>query len=165
MSGKTMPSQLCQLLDVLDSVPSTNLRLDGNPWAEPPESIVAKGPKSIRGYFEDLYAEPCRMKRSSIKVVLVGQEGAGKTRKGAGVGQHGSVLLGRDGSMYMSLSTATSSPPPHHHTSAHACIATMLGQSRVLSVTRISHIADAICIGVGCSPNGVVLALAGQCLF
>ncbi|CAM9880723.1 unnamed protein product, partial [Ectocarpus sp. 12 AP-2014] len=26
-------------------------------------------------------------------------------RKGAGVGQHGSVLLGRDGSMYMSLST------------------------------------------------------------
>ncbi|CAM9811033.1 unnamed protein product, partial [Ectocarpus sp. 8 AP-2014] len=50
-----------------------------NPWAEPPESIVAKGPKSVRGYFEDLYAEPFRIKRSSVKVVLVGQEGAGKT--------------------------------------------------------------------------------------
>ncbi|CAN0286373.1 unnamed protein product, partial [Ectocarpus fasciculatus] len=32
-----------------------------------------------RGYFEDLYAEPCRIKHSSVKVVLVGQEGAGKT--------------------------------------------------------------------------------------
>ncbi|CAN0362368.1 unnamed protein product [Ectocarpus sp. 6 AP-2014] len=69
-----MPNQLCRLLDVLDGV-----TLGVNPWAEPPESIVAKGPKSIRGYFEDLYAEPCWIKRSSVKVVLVGQEGAGKT--------------------------------------------------------------------------------------
>ncbi|CAM9185854.1 unnamed protein product [Ectocarpus sp. 13 AM-2016] len=75
-----MPSQLCRLLDVLDSsVGLSAVRLRENPWAEPPESIVAKGPKSIRGYFEDLYAEPCRIKRSSVKVVLVGQEGAGKT--------------------------------------------------------------------------------------
>ncbi|CAN0352143.1 unnamed protein product [Ectocarpus sp. 6 AP-2014] len=81
MSGGAMPSQLCRLLDVLDSsVRPNGFRLGGNPWAEPPESIVAKGPKSIRGYFEDLYAEPCWIKRSSIKVVLVGQEGAGKTR-------------------------------------------------------------------------------------
>ncbi|CAN0367218.1 unnamed protein product, partial [Ectocarpus fasciculatus] len=35
--------------------------------------------KSIRGYFEDLFAEPCRVQRSSVKIVLVGQEGAGKT--------------------------------------------------------------------------------------
>ncbi|CAM9221130.1 unnamed protein product [Ectocarpus fasciculatus] len=81
MSGGAMPSQLCRLLGVLDSVGREGgaPKLNGNPWAEPPESIVAKGPKSIRGYFEDLYAEPCRIKRSSVKVVLVGQEGAGKT--------------------------------------------------------------------------------------
>ncbi|CAM9212614.1 unnamed protein product [Ectocarpus sp. 8 AP-2014] len=81
MSGGAMPSQLCRLLDLLDSVGAYRwgLELNGNPWAEPPESIVAEGPKNIRGYFEDLYAEPCRMKRSSVKVVLVGQEGAGKT--------------------------------------------------------------------------------------
>ncbi|CAB1116371.1 unnamed protein product [Ectocarpus sp. CCAP 1310/34] len=76
-----MPSQLCRLLDVLDSsVRLIAVGLSGNPWAEPPESIVVKGLENIRGYFEDLYAEPCRIKRSSVKVVLVGQEGAGKTR-------------------------------------------------------------------------------------
>ncbi|CBJ32718.1 LRR-GTPase of the ROCO family, incomplete sequence [Ectocarpus siliculosus] len=79
MPGGAMPSQLCRLLVVLDRLSGVNLALLGNPWAEPPESIVAKGPKSIRGYFEDLYAEPCWIKRSSVKVVLVGQEGAGKT--------------------------------------------------------------------------------------
>ncbi|CAM9277946.1 unnamed protein product [Ectocarpus sp. 8 AP-2014] len=88
MSGGPMPSQLCRLLDMLDSVeerkrkkqtPGTGVSLNGNPWAEPPESIVAKGGKSIRGYFEDLYAEHCRIKRRGVKVVLVGQEGAGKT--------------------------------------------------------------------------------------
>ncbi|CAN0427858.1 unnamed protein product, partial [Ectocarpus fasciculatus] len=78
-----MPSQLCRLLDVLDRIEGKTPRgpswLGGNPWAEPPESIVTKGPKIVRGYFEDLYAEPCRIKHSSVKVVLVGQEGAGKT--------------------------------------------------------------------------------------
>ncbi|CAB1106422.1 unnamed protein product [Ectocarpus sp. CCAP 1310/34] len=75
-----MPSQLRRLPDVLDSSVGSNwFRLGGNPWAEPPESIVDKGLKNTRGYFEDLYAEPCRIKRSSVKVVLVGQEGAGKT--------------------------------------------------------------------------------------
>ncbi|CAM9739665.1 unnamed protein product [Ectocarpus sp. 4 AP-2014] len=77
MSGGAMPSQLCRLLDVLDRVAPWNLF--PNPWAEPPESVVGKGVKSIRGYFEDLYAEPCWIKRSSVKIVLVGQEGAGKT--------------------------------------------------------------------------------------
>ncbi|CAN0358608.1 unnamed protein product, partial [Ectocarpus sp. 12 AP-2014] len=31
------------------------------------------------GYFEDLFSEPCRIQRNSVKVVLVGQESAGKT--------------------------------------------------------------------------------------
>ncbi|CAB1121133.1 unnamed protein product [Ectocarpus sp. CCAP 1310/34] len=76
-----MPSQLCRLLDVLDSSVGLNtLRLGGDPWAEPPKSNVVKGLKNIRGYFEDLYAEPCRIESRSVKVVLVGQECAGKTR-------------------------------------------------------------------------------------
>ncbi|CAB1115806.1 unnamed protein product [Ectocarpus sp. CCAP 1310/34] len=82
MSGGPMPSQLCRLLDVLDDIQQgkfQSLKLGTNPWVEPPEPIVVKGPKAVRGYFEDLYAEPCRIKRSIVKVVLVGQEGAGKT--------------------------------------------------------------------------------------
>ncbi|CAM9446096.1 unnamed protein product [Ectocarpus sp. 4 AP-2014] len=78
--GGPFPRQLGRLLDVLDRAErEVDLNLDDNPWAEPPESIVAKGAKNIRGYFEDLYAEPCRVQRSSVKVILVGQEGAGKT--------------------------------------------------------------------------------------
>eukprot|EP00752_Nemacystus_decipiens_P012467 g11041.t2 len=75
-SGGPVPSQLCRLLDVLDGA---RLNLENNPWAEPPESIVTKGSKHIRRYFEDLFSEPCRIQRNSVKVVLVGQEGAGKT--------------------------------------------------------------------------------------
>eukprot|EP00752_Nemacystus_decipiens_P012229 g10841.t1 len=75
-SGGTVPSQLLRLLDVFDR---SDLELYNNPWTEPPESIVFKGAKRIRGYFEDLFSEPCRIQRNSVKVVLVGQEGAGKT--------------------------------------------------------------------------------------
>ena len=84
--GGRLPSQLCRLLDVFDRVStsvkrvSSCLDLDNNPWAEPPEPVVHKGPKGIREYFEDLYAEPCRIERNSLKIIVVGQEGAGKTR-------------------------------------------------------------------------------------
>lgn len=76
--GGPVPLQLRRLLDVLDG--ACRLGLFNNPWAEPPESIVVKGAEVIRGYFEDLYSEPCRFQRKIVKVVLVGQEGAGKTR-------------------------------------------------------------------------------------
>ncbi|CAM9528915.1 unnamed protein product, partial [Ectocarpus sp. 13 AM-2016] len=58
-----MPSQLCRLLELLDRCEAErqrgrftgpHLSLNSNPWAEPPESIMAKGLKSVRGYFEDL---------------------------------------------------------------------------------------------------------------
>ncbi|CAM9526964.1 unnamed protein product [Ectocarpus sp. 4 AP-2014] len=75
-SGGRIPSQLCRLLDVFDCA---TCYFDNNPWAEPPEPIVGKGSKDIRGYFEDLYADPYRIQRDSIKIILVGQEGAGKT--------------------------------------------------------------------------------------
>ncbi|CAM9719814.1 unnamed protein product, partial [Ectocarpus sp. 13 AM-2016] len=79
--GGPVPRELRRLLDVLHRCgdPEWRFGLSDNPWAEPPESIVAKGPKSIKEYFEDLYAEPGQVRRSSVKVILVGQEGAGKT--------------------------------------------------------------------------------------
>ena len=76
--GRPIPSQLRRLLDFLDGLGF--LRVHDNPWAEPPEPVVEKGIKHIRGYFEDLYSEPCRIQRNGVKIVLVGQEGAGKTR-------------------------------------------------------------------------------------
>ncbi|CAN0218727.1 unnamed protein product, partial [Scytosiphon promiscuus] len=85
LAGGQVPSQLDQLLDVLDRTSEGNksrrsgLNLQRNPWAEPPESIVKKGPKAIRGYFQDLYTDSCRVKRNSVKIILVGQEGAGKS--------------------------------------------------------------------------------------
>ncbi|CAM9658573.1 unnamed protein product [Ectocarpus sp. 12 AP-2014] len=77
--GGPLPSQLDRLLDVLDRAAGRILGLDDNPWAEPPESIVSLGPTSIRGYFEDLHVESSRVQRSIVKIILVGQEGAGKT--------------------------------------------------------------------------------------
>ncbi|CAN0368514.1 unnamed protein product, partial [Laminaria digitata] len=56
------------------------LGLYGNPWAEPPEAVVNSGIAAVMRYFDALYSSPCRVRRNSVKVVLVGQEGAGKTR-------------------------------------------------------------------------------------
>ncbi|CAN0466382.1 unnamed protein product, partial [Laminaria digitata] len=56
------------------------LALYANPWAEPPEAVVNSGIVAVIGYFDALYSSPCRVRRNSVKVVLVGQEGAGKTR-------------------------------------------------------------------------------------
>lgn len=54
--------------------------LDDNPWAEPPEAVVEAGMTAVMVYYDDLYSEPCIVRRNSVKVVIVGQEGAGKTR-------------------------------------------------------------------------------------
>lgn len=59
----------------------SGLRIDGNPWKEPPEAVVKKGMSAVSKYFADLFAEGVApVPRRMIKVVLVGQEGAGKTR-------------------------------------------------------------------------------------
>ena len=57
-----------------------NLHLNDNPWEEPPEAVLKKGMPAVWEYFDDLFAEGTTIRRSMIKVVLVGQEGAGKTR-------------------------------------------------------------------------------------
>lgn len=54
--------------------------IDNNPWEEPPEAVVRKGMAAVSEYFTDLFAEGTSIQRRMIKVVLVGQEGAGKTR-------------------------------------------------------------------------------------
>lgn len=56
------------------------LGFDNNPWAEPPEAVVKNGMTAVMSYYDDLYSEACIVRRNSVKVVLVGQEGAGKTR-------------------------------------------------------------------------------------
>ncbi|CAN0313460.1 unnamed protein product, partial [Laminaria digitata] len=74
--GSFIPNQLSRLLELLRKVRKA---LDGNPWAEPPEAVVKSGIAAVVEYFDALYSSPCRVRRNSIKVVLVGQEGAGKT--------------------------------------------------------------------------------------
>lgn len=56
------------------------VELGGNPWAEPPEAVVKSGLTAVARYFDDLFCELCSVRRNSVKVVLVGKEGAGKTR-------------------------------------------------------------------------------------
>lgn len=58
----------------------SHLKIGDNPWEEPPEAVVNKGMPAVSEYFADLFAEGATIRRSMIKVVLVGQEGSGKTR-------------------------------------------------------------------------------------
>ena len=87
-AGVAVPDGLSRLLEILceaekgepDKVPNYKLCLNPNPWAEPPEAVVEHGMTAVLTYFDDLYSAPCSVRRNSVKVVLVGQEGAGKTR-------------------------------------------------------------------------------------
>ncbi|CAM9180685.1 unnamed protein product, partial [Laminaria digitata] len=80
-AGGSVPSQLQRLLAVLKGVSGegNNFGLLDNPWTEPPEAVVKAGTAAMISYFDDLYSSPCKVRRNSVKVVLVGQEGAGKT--------------------------------------------------------------------------------------
>ena len=82
-AGGAVPDGLSRLLELLRMVERTRnhaLELNPNPWAEPPEAVVKSGMTAVLAYFDDLYSAPCSARRNSVKVVLVGQEGAGKTR-------------------------------------------------------------------------------------
>lgn len=56
------------------------LYLEGNPLECPPAAVVNAGLDTIRGYYADpdKSTDPVRVK--SLKVVLAGDAGAGKTR-------------------------------------------------------------------------------------
>ena len=82
-AGDHVPLPLRRLLAWLvgvEKMGSYYLVLAGNPWAEPPEAVVKRGMAAVTGYFEDLFSSPYRVRRNTVKIVLVGQEGAGKTR-------------------------------------------------------------------------------------
>ncbi|CAM9664047.1 unnamed protein product [Ectocarpus sp. 4 AP-2014] len=78
----SIPEQLDGLLALFRKLERTSrhtLGLNGNPWKEPPEVVVKKGVAAASEYFADLFKEGVSVRRNMIKVVLVGQEGAGKT--------------------------------------------------------------------------------------
>ena len=84
-ADSAVPDGLSRLLELLRKMEqkeqgSIGLILNRNPWAEPPEAVVKSGMTAVLTYFDDLYSAPCSARRNSVKVVLVGQEGAGKTR-------------------------------------------------------------------------------------
>ncbi|CAM9344602.1 unnamed protein product, partial [Ectocarpus sp. 12 AP-2014] len=77
-AGALFPKQLDELLASLSKL--SRLVVDRNPWQEPPEAVVERGIPAVREYFTDIFAEGVApVSRNMIKVVLVGQGGAGKT--------------------------------------------------------------------------------------
>lgn len=80
-AGVSIPQELGHLLAVFSKLEGIGkLSIGENPWKEPPEAVVGKGMPAVSGYFADLFAEGVTVRRNMIKVVLVGQAGAGKTR-------------------------------------------------------------------------------------
>ena len=81
-AGVSVPARLGGLLDWLSRLDHRHgAQLGGNPWKEPPEAVVKEGMEAVSVYFADLFKEGVApVSRKMIKVVLVGQEGAGKTR-------------------------------------------------------------------------------------
>jgi internalin A len=68
---KTLPAEIAELKNL------TQLDLSGNPLESPPLEIAERGIEAIRSYFKSLEAE--RRALNEVKVLLVGDGGAGKT--------------------------------------------------------------------------------------
>ncbi|MBE9595057.1 MAG: 50S ribosome-binding GTPase, partial [Proteobacteria bacterium] len=68
---KRLPAEIVELKNL------TLLDLSGNPLESPPLDIANKGIEAIRSYFKSLEAE--RRALNEVKVLLVGDGGAGKT--------------------------------------------------------------------------------------
>lgn len=78
--GDGLPRELDDFLVFLEGL-STGFRCDENPWVEPPAAVLGDtgNVPGVRSYFMDFYREK-RVVSRSLKVVLVGREGTGKTR-------------------------------------------------------------------------------------
>jgi len=74
-----IPRELDDILSFVEGLRS--FWCGSNPWMEPPAAVLGESGNipAVRSYFEDLYREEQIVSRS-LKVVLVGREGAGKTR-------------------------------------------------------------------------------------
>lgn len=80
-AGASIPKQALQSLALFSKLGWRGAKLDNNPWKESPEAVVEKGMAAVSEYVADLFAEGVvPVPRTMIKVVLVGQEGAGETR-------------------------------------------------------------------------------------
>lgn len=77
-SGGTLPQKLSLLLEWVEKIGPRSLL--PNPLREPPEAVVSAGSEDIRKYYGELLAEGHITERRDIKVVIIGSEGAGKTR-------------------------------------------------------------------------------------
>lgn len=63
--------------DALGMPSMREVRIDQNPWTSPPEAVVRQGLDAVHKYFDDLkYGGAIS---NSLKLVLVGLPGAGKT--------------------------------------------------------------------------------------
>lgn len=56
------------------------LQLAPNPFREPPGVVVEKGVKAVESYLRDRLAHGVTVEHRQLKAVIVGQQGAGKTR-------------------------------------------------------------------------------------
>lgn len=80
-SDGSLPKRLKAFLERLKGLDSTgNLFLSSNHFKAPPQAVVESGIEAIEDYFSALFADDTRIQRHDTKAVLVGQEGAGKTR-------------------------------------------------------------------------------------
>ena len=83
--GGGIPRELDKFLTFLGGVRMGGLlksfKCGSNRWVEPPAAVLGERGNipAVRSYFVDLYREKRVMSRS-LKVVLVGKEGTGKTR-------------------------------------------------------------------------------------
>lgn len=65
---------------MLDWLEHVEHQLLPNPFSAPPEAIVSRGVGAVREYFEALLQEEHISERRDVKVVIIGEAGAGKTR-------------------------------------------------------------------------------------
>lgn len=74
-----IPKELDDFLTFLEGLGSFGYTR--NPWVEPPAAVLGerRNIAAVRSYYVDLYRED-RVVSRSLKVVLIGREGTGKTR-------------------------------------------------------------------------------------
>lgn len=77
---KTLPRWLFRMgLDVhVERDPKTGILLYGNPLESPPAHVIRRGKAAVMEYFDSLEGEE-RLRLNEVKVLLVGDGGAGKT--------------------------------------------------------------------------------------